>query len=131
MTTIKLSDTFVTLLARKQLTDKNLVLIMDDGGGKYSLQGGACSIGTKFTIIVLDQPDADYSIRLNNVQGIQLWTSDYDLMFLNTGVALDYGQGRISIKDDAHILDRAVQIADGATVLAAFKQGVIAHSESC
>ncbi|BDZ31975.1 iron-sulfur cluster biosynthesis family protein [Lactiplantibacillus sp. WILCCON 0030] len=131
MTTIKLSEAFVDLLQRKQLTNKNLVLLTDDGGGKYSLHGGACTIGTKFTIIVLDQPDADYPVQLTNTAGIQLWTSAYDLMFLTAGITLDYGQGRISIKDDAHILDQGVQIADGKAVLAAFEQGVAADGKSC
>lgn len=131
MTTINLTDDFMGLLARKQLTAKNLILVTDDGGGKYSLHGGACSIGTKFTLIVLDQPDADYPLALTNTQGVKLWTSRYDLMFLNTGVTLDYGQGRVSIKDDAHILDGAVQIADGAAVLAVFEQGVMPDSKTC
>jgi len=131
MTTINLTDDFMALLTRKQLRTKDLVLVTDDGGGKYSLHGGACSIGTKFTLIVLDQPDSDYPLALTNAQGVKLWTSKYDLMFLNAGVTLDYGQGRISIKDDAHILDGAVQIADGKAVLAAFEQGVMPDNKTC
>ena len=103
----------------------------DDGGGKYSLHGGACSIGTKFTIIVLDQPDPEYNVTVVNNQSLALWTSTYDLIFFNDGIKMDYDQGRIAIKDHAHMLDNAVQIAKGAEVLAAFEQGVPADNLTC
>ncbi|MFC6181044.1 iron-sulfur cluster biosynthesis family protein [Lactiplantibacillus daowaiensis] len=131
MPTIQLSDTMLALLARKQLLDKTLILLADDGGGKYSLHGGACSIGTKFTLIVLDQPDPAYSVKLTNPYGVHLWTSTYDLMFFNDGITMDYQNGRIAIKDNAHVLDHGVQIANGADVLAAFKAGVTIDGTSC
>lgn len=131
MTTINISDALMAVLQAKKIANKNLVLITDDGGGKYSLHGGACTIGTKFTLIYLDQPDPAYSEPLTNNQGLKLWTSSYDLMFFNPGIAMDYDQGRISIKDDAHMLDNGVQIADGAEVVAAFKRGTTAHGTSC
>ncbi|QEA52754.1 iron-sulfur cluster biosynthesis family protein [Loigolactobacillus coryniformis] len=123
MPTIKISAALTTLIQAKHLADKQLILITDDGGGKYSLHGGACTIGTKFTLISLDHPDPAYPVKLENEQQLHLWTSTYDLLFLNPGVAMDYRDGRISIKDNAHLLDSAVQIADGAAVLAAFENG--------
>jgi len=132
MASIKLSDAFVALLQRKGLDQKNLILLTDDGGGKYSLQGGACTIGTNFSLIVIDQPDQEYPIKLNNDQGIRLWTSDYDMMFLESGVSMDYGNGQISIKDDAYAaLDNGVRIANGQDVLDAFEQGITMKGESC
>lgn len=131
MTAIKLSPAFISQMQVDRLTDKVLVLLADDGGGKYSLHGGACSIGTKFTLIVLDQPDADYDVKLMNDAGLNLYTSQYDLMFFNDGIAMDYHAGRIAIKDNAHLLDSAVQITKGEEVLAAFQQGVIADSKTC
>ncbi|MFD1394167.1 iron-sulfur cluster biosynthesis family protein [Lacticaseibacillus jixianensis] len=131
MATIKLSDSFVDLMTQKGLAGKDLALITDDGGGKYSLQGGACSIGTKFTLIVLDAPDPDYQIRLENAAGLRLWTSDYDMLFFNPGLALDYHSGSISIKDNAHALDNQVRIAQGREVLAAFKQGTTVAGQTC
>ncbi|KRK24183.1 hypothetical protein FD24_GL000554 [Lactiplantibacillus pentosus DSM 20314] len=119
------------LLTAKGFADKQLVLVTDDGGGKYSLHGGACSIGTKFTLIVLDQPDPEYDVAVDNNQQLALWTSAYDLIFFNDGIQMDYDQGRISIKDNAHMLDNAVQIAKGAEVLAAFEQGVPADNLTC
>ena len=131
MPTIKLTPAFVDQMQADHLTDKVLVLLADDGGGKYSLHGGACSIGTKFTLIVLDQPDADYDVKLSNAAGLNLYTSQYDMMFFNDGIAMDYRAGRIAVKDNAHLLDSAVQIANGAEVLAAFHQGVVADAKTC
>ena len=131
MAKIQLSDSLVDLLRRKQLATKDLILLTDDGGGKYSLQGGACTIGTNFTLIVIDAPDQDYPMPLENAQGIHLWTSTFVLIFLETGVKMDYRNGQISIKDDAHALDNAVQIANGADVLAAFAQGIKVDGSSC
>jgi len=132
MASIQLSDALVALLQRKGLAQKDLILLTDDGGGKYSLQGGACTIGTNFTLIVIDAPDKDYPVKLHNNQGIHLWTSDYDLIFLESGVAMDYRDGQISIKDDAHaMLDNTVQIAKGQDVLDAFAQGITMKGASC
>lgn len=131
MPKMMIGDALMALLQRKGRSQQELVLITDDGGGKYSLHGGACTIGTKFTLIALNQPDPDYPVKVANNQGLHLWTSDYDLMFLNAGVTMDYRQGRIFIKDDAHILDQAVQIADGDAVLAAFKNGTTAEGSGC
>ena len=111
MATIKLSQAFVDLMKKKHLDQKTLLLITDDGGGRYSLQGGACSIGTKFTLIVLDQPDSDYQVKLENDAGLDLYTSDYDMIFFASGLAMDFQNGAISIKDDAHAyLDGSVQL---------------------
>ena len=131
MTQIKISARLKALLTAKGFAAKQLVLVTDDGGGKYSLHGGACSIGTKFTLIVLDQPDPEYDVAVDNNQQLALWTSAYDLIFFNDGIQMDYDQGRISIKDNAHMLDNAVQIAKGAEVLAAFEQGVPADNLTC
>ncbi|MCT0161854.1 iron-sulfur cluster biosynthesis family protein [Lactiplantibacillus pentosus] len=131
MTQIKISARLKALLTAKGFADRQLVLVTDDGGGKYSLHGGACSIGTKFTLIVLDQPDPEYDVAVDNNQQLALWTSAYDLIFFNDGIQMDYDQGRISIKDNAHMLDNAVQIAKGAEVLAAFEQGIPADNLTC
>lgn len=131
MTQIEISNRLKALLVTKGFDKKQVVLVTDDGGGKYSLHGGACSIGTKFTIIVLDQPDPEYNVTVVNNQSLALWTSTYDLIFFNDGIKMDYDQGRIAIKDNAHMLDNAVQIAKGAEVLAAFEQGVPADNLTC
>ena len=131
MATIQLSDSFVSRMRQNGYTDKTILLIADDGGGRYSLQGGACSIGTKFSLIILDQPDADYDVALENTAGLHLYTSDYDMLFFNPGLKMDFDGGAISISDNAHALDSSVHIANGADVLAAFKQGVMVDGKTC
>lgn len=131
MAQIHLTDAFMALLDRKHLTQKDLILLADDGGGKYSLQGGACTIGTTFTLIVVDQPDPDYPIALANAQGVKLWSSKYDLYFLSAGLTLDVAHHNILLKDDAELLDSTVRIARGADVLAAFQQGIKLNGQGC
>ena len=131
MATIQLSDSFVSRMRQNGYADKTILLIADDGGGRYSLQGGACSIGTKFSLIILDQPYPDYDVVLENTAGLHLYTSDYDMLFFNPGLKMDFEGGAISISDNAHALDSSVRIANGADVLAAFKQGVMVDGKTC
>ncbi|WP_461213568.1 iron-sulfur cluster biosynthesis family protein [Lacticaseibacillus sp. GG6-2] len=131
MAEITLTPAFVDLLKAKQLADKTLILIADDGGGKYSLQGGACTIGSKFTLIVVDGPDSDYPVLLENEAGIKLYTSEYDLLFLESGLELDFRDHQIRLKDHAHTFDDSLLIADGKEVLAAFGKGLTVAGISC
>lgn len=121
----------VERLKARGVADKELVLITDDGGGKYSLDGGSCSLGANFTIIVLDQPDPDYQLKMENNAGLHMWTSEYDTMFFESGLTLDYKNHSVEIRDDAHVLDNAVQIANGQEVLTAFNQGMQASGGNC
>ena len=131
MATINLTPAMIERLKAKGVADKELVLITDDGGGKYSLDGGACSLGANFTIIVLDQPDPDYQLKMDNNAGLHIWTSKYDMMFFESGLTLDYKNHSVEIRDDAHVLDNAVQIANGDQVLAAFNSGMQASGGNC
>ena len=121
----------VDVLKQKQVADKTLLLITDDAGGKYSLQGGACSIGTKFTIVVLEQPDEEYNVKLKNNAGLSLYTSDYDVYFLGQGLKLDYQKAMINLTNNGQLLDNNVLVAEGKTILDAFKQGIFANIGNC
>lgn len=131
MAEIKLTESMAQLLKGDRFAGKTLLLVTDDGGGKYSLQGGACSIGANFTVIILDQPDPDYSVPLKNDAGIPLYTSNYDLTFLGHGLTMDYQHYTISLKDDSGLLDGGMRIAKGTDVLAAFKQGITVSGATC
>ncbi|MCI1987219.1 MAG: iron-sulfur cluster biosynthesis family protein [Lactobacillus sp.] len=131
MAKITLTDSFVALLQEKHLQDKVLLLIADDGGGKYSLQGGACTIGSKFTLITLDAPDPDYPVLLENAAGLQLYSSEYDLLFLEDGLVLDFVNHQIRLKDNAHGFDDGLRIATGQEVLEAFGKGLTVNGVSC
>lgn len=131
MAEIKVTPAFKQLMVDKHLADKTLLLIADDGGGRYSLQGGACTIGSNFTLIELDAPDPDYNVELVNDAGLHLYSSDYDLFFLEDGLTIDYRDFQIRLKDNAHWFDDGVRIARGADVLAAFKQGIKIAGATC
>ncbi|GEN93979.1 iron-sulfur cluster biosynthesis family protein [Pediococcus ethanolidurans] len=131
MLNIKVTDSVMTLLKRKNIADKTLLLVTDDGGGKYSLQGGACSIGAKFSIVALDKFDPEYPLSIENNFDLKLYTSDYDTRFLRTGLTLDVKNSRITLKDNTGLLDSNVLIANGKDILAAFEKGIITNGKSC
>lgn len=131
MAEINLTPAFVAFIQQKGLADKTLILIADDGGGKYSLQGGACTIGSKFTLIIRDRPDADYPVELHNDAGLHLYSSDYDLLFTEPGLTLDFKDYQIRMKDNAHSFGDNLMLADGQEVLDAFKQGLTVAGISC
>lgn len=131
MLNIKVTDSVMALLKRKNIADKTLLLVTDDGGGKYSLQGGACSIGAKFSIVALDEFDPEYPLSIENNFELKLYTSDYDTRFLRTGLTLDVKNSRITLKDNTGLLDSNVLITNGKDILAAFEKGIIMNGESC
>lgn len=131
MSKINLTDSMIELLSGPRFENKTLLLIADDGGGKYSLHGGACTIGADFSIVILDQPDPDYPIKLENNANLPLYTSKYNLTFLGKGLKMDFQANSIRLSDDAELLDGAVQITKGAEVLAAFKKGMTAGHFRC
>ncbi|KRK72922.1 iron-sulfur cluster biosynthesis family protein [Lacticaseibacillus nasuensis] len=131
MAAITLTPAFVDLIQQKGLQAKTLILIADDGGGKYSLQGGACTIGSKFTLIIRNAPDPDYPVELTNDAGLHLYSSDYDLLFTESGLTLDFVNYQIRMKDDAHAFGDNIMLADGQEVLDAFKLGLTVAGVSC
>ncbi|WP_412989204.1 iron-sulfur cluster biosynthesis family protein [Pediococcus siamensis] len=131
MLDLKITDSAMALLKRKKIADKTLLLVTDDGGGKYSLQGGACSIGAKFSIVALDDFDPEYPLSLKNNFELNLYTSKYDTRFFSTGLELDVTNARISLKDHTGLLDSNVLIANGKAILAAFEKGIMISGESC
>lgn len=131
MPTIRFTPAATELFKQQHLQDKVLVLIADDGGGKYSLQGGACTIGAVFTLVALDEPDPDYPIQLTNEAGVQLYSAEYDLYFLAPGLVLDVHNFQFAIRDDAQQFETPVQVVNGAEMLAAHDRGLTESPKSC
>lgn len=119
MTHIKFTQSALAQLKKRGLLAHPLLLIADDGGGKYSLAGGSCSIGASFSIIKLSQPDPDYPEKIDNEAGIDLYTSNYDLTFLDDNLVMDYANSGLMLKNDSGLLDGAMRIGDGDKLLAA------------
>ncbi|GHP15030.1 Fe-S cluster biosynthesis protein [Lentilactobacillus fungorum] len=131
MPTIKITVPMKQYLSTTQFAGKTFLLIADDGGGNYSLHGGACTIGGNFTLVVLDQPDERYPIPLKNNAEIPLFTSAYDLNFLGAGLKMDFQHHSIRLSDDAELLDSAVQITQGTKVTKAFEAGMTPMDYGC
>lgn len=121
MLKITFTDKALTYLKSKKISDKILILIADDGGGKYSLKGGSCSIGANFSIIWVDQVDPDYPIQLENSQGIKIYSSKYDMTVMGPNMIVDYDAGALNLRDDEGMLDGNVEIGDGAALIKANK----------
>lgn len=48
MLKITFTDKALDYLKRREIADKTLILITDDGGGKYSIKGGAAALVPTF-----------------------------------------------------------------------------------
>lgn len=106
-------------LKKREMLDKVLLLIVDDGGGKYSLRGGNCSFGSHFSLIWVKQKDKDYPLQLNNEQGIKVFTSKYDLALMGPNLVVDYQAGALSLNSDEGLLDGGMDIGNGPALLKA------------
>lgn len=118
MAQITITPAALAILKQKELTDKTLLLITDDAGGKYSIDGGACSIGGKFSIIIVDELEPQYDIKLEGPEGINFYTSNYDMTFLGDGLKLDAKYGALRLSNSNKLLDTFLGIADAKDILA-------------
>ena len=98
MLKITFTDNALDYLKRREIADKTLILITDDGGGKYSIKGGGCSIGSHFSIIWVDQVDPDYPVELENDQGLKIYTSKYDMTMMGPNMVMDYDAGSLNLR---------------------------------
>lgn len=103
MLKITFTDNALDYLKRREIADKTLILITDDGGGKYSIKGGGCSIGSHFSIIWVDQVDPDYPVELENDQGLKIYTSKYDMTMMGPNMVMDYDAGSLNQIGRAHV----------------------------
>lgn len=131
MPKIKFTKAALEYLKRKHVLGSPLLLIVDDGGGKYSILGGSCTMGSHFSIIKLKKTDPDYPIKLENDQNVEIYTSNYDLAILQDNLVLDYINAGLELKNDSGILDGAVQIGDGEKLLAENSNPIQLQTRNC
>ena len=110
---ITFTDKALDYLKRREILNKILILIADDGGGKYSIKGGGCAIGSHFSIIYVDKVDPDYPIKFENNQGINIYTSKYDTTMMGPNLVVDYANASLNLKSDEGLLDGGVDIGNG------------------
>lgn len=126
-----ITDEAYNYLERRKIANKILVLIVDDGGGKYSIGGGACSIGSHLSIIYIDKPDPDYPIKIANNHNLDIYTSSYDETMLDKNLILDYQNASLLIKGDSGLIDSGVEIGDGAAILKADHNVKMTETRNC
>lgn len=119
MAKIKFTNAAIDYLQRREIADKILILITDDAGGKYSINGGSCSMGMHYSIIWVNSKDPDYPEKLENEQNIKIFSSDYDLTMLGNDLVLDYKNAALMLKNDSGLLDGGVEIGNGEKLLEA------------
>ncbi|WP_461218541.1 iron-sulfur cluster biosynthesis family protein [Lapidilactobacillus salsurivasis] len=107
---IKIKEAAQTYLANKITKDELVLLALDDGSNKFSNMGGSCTIGAKFQLVLVDQPENGYDQALTNEQGLHFFTGKPELMYLTDGLALDFHNGFLILRDNSGILDSAVSI---------------------
>lgn len=119
-------------LQKRGMLNKILLLIVDDGGGKYSIKGGNCSFGSHFSLIWVEQKDQDYPVQLRNDQGIKIFTSKYDLALMAANLVVDYQSGALSLNSDEGLLDGSMDVGNGPALLKANQNATIkSNQEKC
>lgn len=91
-------------------TGQVVLLALNDGSNKYSDVGGTCTIGANFQLVMVDQPDPDFTIKIDNNAGLDLYTSPAEMQFLDGGLVIDEKNATISLSDDSGVIDGAVTI---------------------
>lgn len=98
---------------KKHVEDGQVVLLaLNDGSNKYSKLGGTCTIGANFQFVVLDEKDPDYTIKIENNAGLDLWTAQPEMEFLENNLVVNARNSTLSLSDDSGIIDGAVSVAE-------------------
>lgn len=89
-----------------------VLLALNDGSTKYSKMGGTCTIGANFQFVVLDEKDPDYTIKIENNAGFDLYTAEPEMGFLEDNLVVNARNATMSLSDDSGIIDGAVTVAE-------------------
>lgn len=87
-----------------------VLLALNDGSNGYSKLGGTCTIGANFQLVVLNHKDPEFDVKVKNNMGLDLYTSDAELQFLDNGLVLNGRNAVLSLSSDEGIIDGAVTI---------------------
>ena len=97
-------------------TDAVILLTTDDGSNKYSILGGSCAIGDKFQLVILNEADPNYTIKVENDAGYNLLTSENDADLTTNGLNISVWHNALALKDNSGILDGALSVVDWRNV---------------
>ncbi|MBA1393714.1 iron-sulfur cluster biosynthesis family protein [Lactobacillus sp. XV13L] len=102
---------------QSKVTDGQVVLLaLNDGSNKYSSVGGTCTIGANFQFVILAQKDPDFSVKVENNAGLDLYTSPAEMQFLENSLVVDEKNTALNLADDSGVIDGAVTINEHANL---------------
>ncbi|MGQ5709975.1 iron-sulfur cluster biosynthesis family protein [Lactobacillus sp. PSON] len=100
-------------IIKKHVSPGQVVLLaLNDGSNKYSKLGGTCTIGANFQFVILDKKDPDYTIKIENNAGLDLWTAKPEMGFLENNLVVNARNSTLSLSDDSGIIDGAVSVEE-------------------
>ena len=107
--------------AQTYLTDKIpsgsiVILTTDDGSNKYSSVGATCALADKFQLIILNQPDDNFTVPIANEVNYHLSMAAYEQYLVSDHLTLGYDHGTLTLKDKSGILDNNLSIIDWRNV---------------
>ena len=70
------------------------------------------SAGTRFQFVVLDKQDPDFSIKVENNAGFDLYTSPAEMQYLGNNLVVDEKNAAISLADDSGVIDAAMTVSE-------------------
>ena len=99
-------------IIEKKIDDKHpvMLLALNDGSNKYSKMGGTCTIGANFQFVALREKDPDYNIKIENNAGLDLYTAEPEMGFLENSLVVNTQNAVLSLADDSGIIDGAVSV---------------------
>ncbi len=110
---MKLKDEALHQLQARMQPGQVVLLALNDGSNAYSKMGGTCTIGANFQFVILPERDPAYQIKIENNAGLDLWTSDAEMVFLGSQLVVNARNATLSLSDDSGVIDGAVTIATG------------------
>ncbi|QNQ81064.1 iron-sulfur cluster biosynthesis family protein [Lactobacillus sp. PV034] len=107
---LKIKEPAQELIKSKIKPGSIVLLALNDGSNAYSKLGGTCTIGANFQLVVLNEKDPHYDIKVKNNMDLDLYTSGDELQFLENGLVLNARNAVLSLSSDEGIIDGAVTI---------------------
>ncbi|KRM98638.1 iron-sulfur cluster biosynthesis family protein [Loigolactobacillus rennini] len=112
---LTITDAAQQKLAKYISPDKQVILDLDDGVGKYS-KVGSCSLNMSYRLLVVDKSEDishDYSGTLDSTIG-QLHIKPYSTQYLDDNMRLDVNPrlNTLGLSSDSEQMDPNVNIVD-------------------
>lgn len=103
-------------LANKIPSGSVVILTTDDGSNKYSSIGATCALADKFQLIILNEPDNNFTIPIDNNANYHLTMAEYEKYLVSDNSTIDFDHGTLTFKDKSGILDNALSVIDWRNV---------------